>query len=121
LIIENLPENMENLKFKLALEQIWNLIGEANRYIDEASPWALAREKRGSELGRVVYNLAECLRIIAILLSPFIPESAEKIWSQLGIEESLASQKFPQSCAWGRLKPGNRVRPGPALFPRIET
>lgn len=120
LVEKDIPENMGALKFKTVLEQIWRLVNEANKYIDEAAPWALVRQQEKQKLDTVMYNLTECIRIIALLIYPFMPESAEKIWHQLGIEESLSSQKFPESCQWGRLKPGTKVKHGPALFPRVE-
>jgi methionyl-tRNA synthetase len=119
LVEKDIPENMENLRFKIVLEQIWSIIRETNKYIDDASPWALAKEGNREELNKAIYNVAECIRIIGILTYPFMPETAEKISAQLGAKETL-TKKFPESCQWGKLKPGAKVSQAEALFPRIE-
>lgn len=112
--------HMENLRFKGALEEIWTLVAEANRFIDEAAPWRLAKENQTDKLNSVMYALAESIRIIALLIFPFMPETSQKIWDQLGVKEPLTHQTLPQALLWGGLPSGVRVTRGPALFPRIE-
>jgi methionyl-tRNA synthetase len=112
--------HMENLRFKGALEEIWTLVAEANRFIDEAAPWRLAKENQTDKLNSVMYALAESIRIIALLIFPFMPETSQKIWAQLGVKEPLTHQTLPQALLWGGLPSGVRVTRGPALFPRIE-
>jgi methionyl-tRNA synthetase len=116
----SLGDHMDNMRFKGALEEIWSLVAEANRFIDEAAPWRLAKENQTDKLNSVMYALAESIRIIALLVSPFMPETSQKIWAQLGLEEPLDAQRLPQALLWGGLRAGAKVSRGPALFPRIE-
>lgn len=116
----SVSDHMDNLRFKGALEEIWSLVAEANRFIDEASPWRLAKEKQTQKLDSVMYALAESIRIIALLVFPFMPETSQKMWAQLGLEQSLEAQRLPQALVWGGLTAGAKVSRGPALFPRIE-
>lgn len=102
-----------------ALAEIWKLVGACNKYIDVTQPWILARSDEGKErLTSVLYNLAEALRIIAVLLTPFLTRTPERIFAQLGTDEALQTL---DSVAWGGSRPGTRVAKGEALFPRIDT
>jgi methionyl-tRNA synthetase len=93
----------------------------ANRHLVEVAPWALAKEpERRQELADAVYEALEALRLIAVFASPVMPESAETLWRQLGVETPLADQRLPDASAWGRLEPGTRTSRGEALFPRLE-
>jgi len=108
------------LSFHRALTSIWELINLANKYIDGMAPWNLAKDPGQAErLHTVLYQLLEVLRFVAVLISPFMPQTAEKIQTQLGIadfsDQTLASLK-----EWGGLAPGGKVRKGEALFPRVE-
>lgn len=103
-----------------ALAEIFKLIRLCNKYIDITAPWLLARDeaKRG-RLGTVLYNLAECLRIVAVSLQPFLTRTAPKIFEQLGIAgDSFTS--FSSIRRFGVLPAGITVRKGEALFPRID-
>ncbi|SDF01544.1 methionine--tRNA ligase [Sporolituus thermophilus] len=112
---------MEHMEINAALKEVWGLIGRANKYIDETAPWALAKDAaKKSRLNTVLYNLAEVLRIVSILISPFMPATAPKIWSQLGIEENLGDMRLDDAQRWGRLKAGTRVNKPEPIFPRIE-
>ncbi|MEQ2130208.1 methionine--tRNA ligase [Caldanaerobacter subterraneus KAk] len=121
-VAQNLPqkveEYMDKLQFSNALIEIWKLVSRANKYIDETMPWVLAKDesKRG-RLGTVLYNLAESLRFIGILISPFMPNTPKKMFEQLGITEDLATW---ESLKFGLLKEGTRVKRGEILFPRID-
>ncbi|MBP7331649.1 MAG: Methionine--tRNA ligase [Firmicutes bacterium ADurb.Bin373] len=124
-LAEQTPAIVEELMDKCdisgALAAIWRLVGRANKYVDETAPWALARDPAKNErLATVMYNLAESLRFITVMVSPFMPRVPDKVWSQLGIAgrpELLAWG----SLSWGRLPAGAVVKRGPALFPRIDT
>ncbi|MBI4744073.1 MAG: methionine--tRNA ligase [Actinobacteria bacterium] len=112
---------INDLSLKTALETIWSdYVKAANKYIDDSAPWNLAKAGDKEKLDLVMYNLAECIRIIAVLIYPFMPKTAEKIWNQLGITDKIKDQKFPDSCKWGGLKPDTEIVGGEALFPRIE-
>ena len=111
---------LEELEFGVALEAIWELVRRANRYIEEQAPWNLAKDDSHKEqLETVLYNLLESLRFISLFIFPFLPESAGKIWEQLGIEEDLSVQTLKAVKKWGKLKAGRKVRKMASLFPRI--
>lgn len=110
---------MDSLRLPEALGEIWKLIGACNKYIDVTAPWLLAKdESNAARLGTVLYNLGECLRIIAVLLAPFLTVTAPEIFAQLGITDP-ALQSF-DSLTYGRLPHGTTVAKGEALFPRID-
>ncbi len=109
---------MERSEFGLALDAIWNLINAANKYIEDSQPWSLARQ-RDTRLATVVYQLAEILRIVAILVYPFIPQTSLKMLEQLGLKINLADGDFADLLAWGGTCPGTKINKGKPLFPRI--
>lgn len=112
---------MENLDFSAGLECIWKLVSQANRYIEQKAPWDLAKDSsQKKHLEAVLYALLESLRFIAILISPFMPQAALKIWNQLGMEEELSSQRINNLKQWGEIKSGQRIKKAGPLFPRIE-
>jgi len=111
---------MDKLDFSAALAVIWRLVNRANKYIDETMPWSLAKDP--AKLGRlatVMYNLAEVIRIVTVMITPVMPTLPEKVWSQLGCDP--AENTSWDAVAWGGIKPGQQVKKAEALFPRIET
>ncbi|HWQ29545.1 MAG TPA: methionine--tRNA ligase [Negativicutes bacterium] len=113
-------ELMDKLLFSNALTEIWKLIGRSNKYIDETMPWVLARDEANRErLASVIYNLAEALRVIAVLISPFMPNTPERIFEQLGVQEDDL-KNWESIKSFGALKAGTTVRKGGIIFPRIE-
>ena len=109
---------LKDLKLNDALLKIWQLVGKANKYVDERAPWNLAKQEDKTELGTVMYNLVETLRILALLVKSFLPETGEKIWAQLGLA-NLDEQTLAQ-VSWGQLVPGTVTKKGEPIFPRIE-
>lgn len=110
---------MDHMELNQAIKDVWNLIGRANKYIDETVPWILAKDPAQAErLQAVMYNLAEALRIIAILIAPFVPVTAPKIYEQLGLGKPESF--FMADAVWGKLATGTKVQKGEPLFPRIE-
>lgn len=110
---------MDHMELNQAIKDVWNLIGRANKYIDETAPWILAKDPAQAErLQAVMYNLAEALRIIAILIAPFVPVTAPKIYEQLGLGNPESF--FMADAVWGKLATGTKVQKGEPLFPRIE-
>ena len=89
-------------------------MNELNKYVNLNKPWEI---KDKEKLGDVLYNLLEVLRIVSILLYPFMPETAEKINEQLGIEKKFSSEDLK----WGLLKPGTSIKRGEVLFKKIKT
>ncbi|MCT8975718.1 methionine--tRNA ligase [Clostridium sp. CX1] len=110
-------KNMNNLRIPEALDSIWELISRSNKYIDETTPWILAKDESNKErLGTVLYNLAESLRITSVCLSAFLPETSEKINKQLNVE--LTS--WNSVAAFDGTSAGTKVNKGEIIFPRID-
>jgi len=110
---------MERFQFQNALEQVFRTIQRANKYIDENAPWTLAKDPANrARLATVMYNLLETIRICAVLLTPFIPDSAEKIFDQIGA--CPCCRTWEKANVWGSLCPDVTVHKGEALFPRID-
>ena len=110
---------MDEFQLHLALEEVFRLIQRANKYIDETAPWVLAKdESKKARLAAVMYNLLEALRVSLILLSPFMPESCEKAFAQIGADE--ASRSWDSAAVYGALPAGTKVCKGETLFPRID-
>jgi methionyl-tRNA synthetase len=110
---------LEQHQLQAALQSIWSLVTRANQYVDHTAPFKLAKDPaNAARLDEVLYNLAEVCRILAVLLWPFLPETASKIYAQLGL--AGAPDKFAEA-RWGGLKPGHSIGTPAALFPKKET
>ncbi|OAG28324.1 methionine--tRNA ligase [Thermodesulfatator autotrophicus] len=110
---------MEGFQFHRALASLWELIGEANRYVDYQAPWALMKKGQKERTATVIYHLLEVLRVIATALWPVMPESCEKILQKLGLEpEDFLKKEYLYQ--FGILNPGTGITRGKALFPRLE-
>ncbi|MFA4905103.1 MAG: methionine--tRNA ligase [Candidatus Margulisiibacteriota bacterium] len=109
-------QHMNKLAFSEALGAIWGLISRANQYIEQQAPWALAKKGETEKLTEVLFNLCETLRLVAILVSPFMPSTAQKIWVQLNLPQPL--EKLTP-VPFGMPIAGTMVKKGPALFPRL--
>lgn len=120
--IAELEAAMEKLDLPNALVALWKLVGRANKYIEEQAPWALAKDPaQQGQLGNVLYSLAESLRIVAGALTPFLIQTPERIWEQLGLESvTVRTEPWKSVTSWGGLKPGTVIQRGNPLFPRIE-
>lgn len=106
-------------QFSNALAEIWKLIARTNKYIDETAPWILGKdEAKRARLAAVIYNLCESLRIVSILITPFMPETAPKIQAQLGVSGDAVS--YACSAQWGVLPESAVITKGETLFPRID-
>lgn len=116
-VIDNL---LNELSFSKLLSSIWEFINQANRYIQKQEPWALYKAGDNERLSRILYNLLETLRIIAPLVYPYMPSSAEQIWKQLGITEKIEGQILEQTTAWGQIKVGAKINQGESLFNKID-
>ncbi|WP_129599001.1 methionine--tRNA ligase [Anaerophilus nitritogenes] len=119
-VAKKVEEKMDHLDFSNALEEIWKLVRRTNKYIDETMPWTLAKEEdKKDRLDTVLYNLADSIRIIAILIEPFMHITTKKIYNQLGIEYGKGTS-WEDSFEFGKLLSGTKVHKGEALFPRID-
>ncbi len=105
------------LQFHHALTQIWKIISEINEYIASSVPW---KEKDEDVLSNILYTLGESLRIIAVYLYPYMPDTANNIWKQLGIDKEISNFTIDVISQWGKLQPGMKVQKGEPLFPRID-
>ena len=114
---KKVSDSIDELRIPEALENIFELIGRANKYIDETTPWILAKDEEKKErLGTVLYNLVESLRFSSVLLSAFLPSTSEKIDAQLNI----TTKSFESLSGFDGTTPGTKVSKGEALFPRID-
>jgi methionyl-tRNA synthetase len=114
-------EAFERFEFSKALEAIWSLIGAVDKYIVERAPWKLAKDPGGqTALDHTLYTAAEALRIVTALLSPVIPESASKIWAQLGFTHSIDEIRTAD-LHWGRLRGGQLLGAVAGVFPRADS
>jgi methionyl-tRNA synthetase len=113
---------MENLEFHSTLIQVWELVKRANKYIEETSPWKVAKEgDAGKEkLATVMYSLMESLRVTALSIAPFMPFTASAIWSQLGYSDDVHKHSLGETEEWGAIPVGQKIAKGQPLFPRIE-
>lgn len=109
----------DEMQFSQVLTELWALISRTNKYIDETAPWVLAKDEANrARLAAVMYNLCEAIRIISILVSPFLPHTAPKIQAQLGAPAAVLS--WEQAGEWGLLPAGFSVQKGEIIFPRID-
>lgn len=113
---------MDKMELSNAVAVLWKLIGRSNKYIDETMPWELAkREENRTRLGTVMYNLAESLRFVAVMVAPFLPMTSPLIAAQLGLSDAECQPLIAwESLVWGRLPSGTKVQKGSAIFPRID-
>lgn len=117
----NTPKAVEKaidaLKLPEALGHIWTLIGRANKYIDETTPWILAKDEEKKErLGTVLYNLMESLRFVGVLVSPFLPATSQKVLAQLNADVAT----WDSIAAFDGTQAGAKVNKGEVIFPRID-
>ena len=112
---------MDNLQISDAVKLVWKFITRCNKYIDETAPWKLAKDETQKQaLTNVLYNLAESLRIIAILISPFMPTTSRRIFEQLQIAQDFDKMQFADAENFGKLENNHIVGKPEQLFPRIE-
>jgi methionyl-tRNA synthetase len=114
-------EEMLAVRPTAALAAVYDVVVRANRYMVERSPWTLAKDAaRRDELGSILYASAETLRALAILISAVMPSGASRLWEQLGIGETLESQRLADAATWGRIASGTKTTKGEGLFPRVD-
>lgn len=113
-------ELVDRLELSEALAAVWQLVGRANKYLDETAPWSLGKDpQKRDRFNTVLYNVLEVYRIVTVLLGPFMPGLPGRVWPQLGITGKPELHTFA-SLGWGNLPPGVKVERGAPLFPRIE-
>ncbi|MFC4302672.1 methionine--tRNA ligase [Cohnella boryungensis] len=118
--VEKAEAALENMEFSVALAAIWALVGRTNKYIDETKPWALAKEEGDRPaLASVMGHLAESLRIVSILIQPFLTHTPRRIWEQLGIEEGELTS-WASVSEFGAKLSGAKIAKSDPIFPRLE-
>jgi len=117
-VVDVLDDLLSRLDFTRALAEIWRVLALANKYLDEEAPWRTVRTDR-RRAGAALAHTVEALRVVTILLSPWLPTATRRVWDQLGIPVPLEAQRLEDARA-GAVPPGTRVRPGAPIFPRIE-
>jgi len=121
LMVSRYRQAMSEFRFHQALQAVWEVVSMANKYIVINEPWSLAKDgEKREQLDTVLYNLLECLRIVALVLRPVIPLAAAEMTVGLGLKsEGDVASLLDVGGTWGGLVPGSRVKPGGPLFPRL--
>jgi len=118
--VTEVEEAMEGMHFSVALASIWKLISRTNKYIDETEPWVLAKDENKKErLGNVMAHLVEALRISAVMLQPFLTDTPDKMFSQLGLIDA-AYKSWNSIHEQGKIPAGIKVEKGTPIFPRLD-
>lgn len=117
--VEQVRTLLEQNQLQAGLQTVWSLIARANQYVDQTAPFKLAKDpSQAKRLDEVLYNLAETCRVLAVLLWPFLPATADRIYAQLGLSGS--ADRFADS-VWGSLAPGHAIGEVVPLFPRRDS
>ena len=119
-LVDQYETHMMALSFHKALVGLWDVIGQVNKYIDTTAPWVLAKSDT-DRLATVIYHIVETLRIVAGLIWPFMPDSAEKIQDQLGLTRKGKAVTLDDLREWGKEASNRKLTKAQALFPRIDT
>ena len=113
--------HVDAMEVHRALEAIFRAVDATNQYLERREPWKAAKDPaRSATVPITLYTCCEALRIIALLLAPFLPRTAQEILSRLGVPDSLAGARLPAAAAWGGIAEGARTTKGDSLFPRVE-
>ncbi len=116
---DHYENQMEKFQFSNALSEVWKFIARSNKYIDETMPWSLSRDpEKTNRLACVLYNLCEALRIISVLIIPFMPNTAPIIQQQIGASSDVIT--WDSANKWGLLSHDAKIKKGALLFPRID-
>ena len=112
---------MGECSFDMALEELWEFVRRINRYIQQTEVWTLAKAADSrARMGTILYNSMEALRIIAVLLSPFMPSTSVRMRYQLGLGDSSDAERLHTLLSWGGLRPGQPLGEAEPIFPRID-
>ncbi len=116
-LVKIIDKHYKNFEFSQMLETLWDYIKSVNKYIDDMKPWVLKKENKTKELNTVLYNIIQSLKLIALFLYPVMPATANKIYSQIGLERDVLKEDYKKETIWGSLKPDTVVKKGELLFP----
>ena len=115
-MLEIVRNQMRDFQPEGAIDAIWSVVREANRFVEQKKPWVLARERQQDELGNVLIELLETVRLLGVILFPFLPMSSRKILQLFGMKDDPTVKEFK----WGTLKPNTQIDKGEPLFPKVE-
>ena len=116
---EKASEAIDKLDFSNGLSEIWKIVNRANKYIDETTPWILAKNPEDKDrLGTVLYNLVEAIRIVTIMIKPAMPNIVAKVQEQ--IPYNFAAAEWKEAGDWGKMPGNSMLQKGETLFPRID-
>jgi methionyl-tRNA synthetase len=119
-VIDSYRANFDDYNFSRGLENVWELISRVNKYIVENEPWAIAEKpSEAKRLDSVLFHAAESLRLIAVLVAPVIPKTAQILWEQLGLDGKVVAARLNE-LRWSEELAGKTVRGGASLFPRLD-
>ena len=120
-VFEEMTRAVDDIAPHDALKAAWRFVKAGNAYVDEVTPWVLAKdEAQQRRLEVVLYHLADALRLMAMMVFPAVPRAAQELWGRLGHDDDVSAHDFPTDGKWGRLPSGATVSTGAPLFPRIE-
>lgn len=117
--VETTERCLEQVNFRDTLTAIWEIVKRCNKYIDEREPWKLHKQGKRVELDAVLYDILDCIRIVAILIDPFMPGVSEEIWDQLGLKSAQVPRRWTDTRT-GRLASDIQINRGAPIFPRID-
>lgn len=121
-LLSLVDRHIHAFEFNRALEAIWGLVQLGNQYIDKCAPWVLAKDPQDRpRLNTALYNAAETLRFLCLMLYPFMPAAVEEMKRQVGVLLNFSKPLLAHDIIWGGLLPGTEIQKGQPLFPRIET
>jgi methionyl-tRNA synthetase len=119
-VVDGYRKNFDEYNFSRGLENVWELISRVNKYIVENEPWALAEKpSEAKKLDSVLFHATEALRLIAVLVAPVIPRTAQSLWEQLGLDGRVTSVRLSE-LGWRDELVGKTIRGGGSLFPRLD-
>lgn len=119
--VADVEAHMNVVQFSKALESIWKFISRLNKYIDETAPWTLAKdETKKDRLATVMNHLIDGLCKAAVMVYPYMPESAQKIWNQLGIDKNICEAKIDEILDWNLFEVGHKLGEATPIFPRLD-
>ena len=120
-LYEKYDAAMADVDFTAAAAAVQELAARANRYIEETEPFKLAKDPdKQQELASVMYNLLEAIRVIALYMAPFAPNTSAEVFRRLGLRDIQDVHDIKAASAWGQLPAGNAIEVGDPLFPRLD-
>jgi len=118
-LLKTVDAKMERMQFDGALVAVWGLIRRANQFIEEKAPWKIAKAKETKALSSVLHELLETLKAVSLFIYPFIPETAERIWNQVGIPKKISESTF-EDLGRPLVEIGTEIRKGDILYQKVE-